>query len=104
MVQRLDKTFAAEKNATYHFQDGHKTLSEKWNYNSHDRLVFVGYYSHYDPDDPVQGADGDTGEMEDNHPLGALLETLNHTPSLWHLEPYTEDHVQQTEELVDDAS
>ena len=42
--------------------------------------------------------------MVDDHPLGANLEAFHLSPRFWQLEYYAEDHVDQTKELVDDAT
>ena len=72
---------------TYHFQDFNETLAEEWKDNGHNRLIFFRYFIHYGPEDPVGGADGHPNKVENHHPFGALLEALDLTPSLWHLEP-----------------
>ena len=89
---------------TYHFQDFNETLAEEWKDNGHNRLIFFRYFIHYGPEDPVGGADGHPNKVENHYPFGALLEALDLTPSLWHLEPKTDDHSEKTEHLINDAT
>ena len=98
------KTVRLQFNAfTYQLQDFSEALAEEWNDDSHDRLVVFRHIGKYHPEDPVQGADGDTGKMESDHPFGAGLEFWHFTKSRWYLNPETEDHEEQPQYLIEDA-